>query len=249
MLSSFPPRNLSPELYQLDYLVALSSLGRQLVPFLRKLGLNCTEPTKNPAQGTVSTLIFFENVYLELLCFDESGNLAQFDMNGEFNFLARVNWLETGASPFGFGLSYPATNYDNFETATVKEAETDKISIFSANPEEPICYVVPNYVAIGNRLDRVFATVEQIAPQTMGMRQLTHVKLRVLSERVLASDPGEETSPKDRASLTAPLANLVAQNFLEIEYGKHPLLELTFDHGNQQGFLDLRPLISIVLRY
>ncbi len=159
-----------------------------------------------------------------------------------------VNWLETGASPFGFGLSYPATNNDNFETATVKEVETDKISIFSANPEEPICYLVPNYMAIGNRLDRVLATVEQIAPQTMGMRQLTHVKLRVMSERVLASDPGEVSSPKDRASLTAPLANLVAQNFLEIEYGKHPLLELTFDHGNQQGFLDLRPLMSIVLR-
>ncbi len=173
MLSSFPPRNLSPELYQLHHLFALSSVGRQLVPFLRKLGLNCTEPTKNPAQGTVSTLIFFENVYLELLCFDEISNLTQFDMNAEFNFLARVNWLETGASPFGFGLSYPATNNDNFEIATVKEVETDKISRFLANSEEPICYVVPNYVAIRNRLDRVFATTEQIAPQTMGMRQLT----------------------------------------------------------------------------
>ena len=249
MLSSFPPRNLSSELYQLHHLFALSSLGRQLVPFLRKLGLNCTEPTKNPAQGTVSTLIFFENVYLELLCFDEISNLAQFDMNGEFNFLARVNWLETGASPFGFGLSYPETNNDNLEISTVEEVETDTISIFLDNPEEPICYVVPNYVAIRNRLDRVFATAEQIDPQTTGIRQLTHIKLRVISDRVLASDPGEVPSPKESGSLTAPLASLLAQNFLEIEYGKHPLLELTFDNGNQQRFLDLRPLISIVLRY
>ena len=76
-----------------------------------------------------------------MLCFDELSNLAQFDLNAEFNFLARVNWLSTGASPFGFGLSYPASNNDNFETATVKEVETDKISILLANPEEPTCYV------------------------------------------------------------------------------------------------------------
>ena len=61
----------------------------------------------------------------------------------------------------------------------------------------------------------------------------------------------------DRLSLLAlcngvlanPLESLGAQNLLEIEYGKHPLLELKFDDGNQKKFVDLRPLIPIVLRY
>ena len=244
MFSSFPPSNLSPELYQLHHLFAFANVGRQLIPFLRKLGLNCTEPKSNPAQGTVSTLIFFENVYLELFWFDETSDLAQFDMNAEFNFLDRVDWLETGASPFGFGLSHTTTNNDNFVTATIEGIlETDEAILSEqllqlcpinvANPEEPICYVVSNYVAIRNRLDRAFAITEQIDPQTMGIRQLTHIKLRVISDR----------------GFHTPLANLVAQNFLEIEYRKHPLLELTFDRGNQKKLLDLRPLIPIVLRY
>ncbi len=93
-----------------------------------------------------------------------------------------------------------------------------------ANPEEPLCYLVPHYKAKRNRLNRVLATTEQI---------LTFVKLKIISDRVL----------------TDPLIDLVAQNLLEIEYRKHPLLDLTFDDGNQQRLLDLRPLIPIVLRY
>ena len=65
ILSHISPRNSSSELYQIYYLFAFSAVGKQLISFLRKLGLNCTEPQSNPAQGTVSTLIFFENVYLE----------------------------------------------------------------------------------------------------------------------------------------------------------------------------------------
>ena len=61
MLSFIPPRNLSPELDQIHYLFAFSTVGRPLIPFLRKLGLNCTAPQENPAQGTVSTVLFFEN--------------------------------------------------------------------------------------------------------------------------------------------------------------------------------------------
>ena len=242
LISPIPSRHLSPELYQIYYLFAFSSVGRQIVPFLRKLGFNCTELTKNPAQGTVSTLIFFENIYLEFFWFDQTSHLAQSDMMTEFNFLARLNWLETGASPFGLGLSYP-TDHTNFLTTTVGARGRDETRISEqltrfypsnlANPEEPICYFVPDYVAKGNRLDRLFATAEQIGTPTLGMRKLTHVKLKVISDRIL----------------TAPLVSLCAQNLLDINYRKHPLLELTFDDGNQKRFLDLRPLMPMVLRY
>ncbi len=160
------PRNLSPEVYQIYYVFAFSSVGRQIVPFLRKLGLNCTEPTKNPAHGTVSTLIFFENIYLELFWSEETSHLAQSDMLREFNFLARVNWLETGAAPFGFGLSY-LTGNDNFLPSTVEAIRTDERSISEqllefcpinlSNPEEPICYLIPDYQAKRNRLNRSLA--------------------------------------------------------------------------------------------
>ena len=209
---------------------------------MRRLGLNCTEPQNNPAQKTVSTLIFFENVYLELFWFDENSHLAQSDMMTEFNFFPRVNWLETGSSPFGFGICYQ-TDQANFFTDTVEAGGTEQMQGYEqplrllpgnlANPEEPICYVVPHYVAARNRLKRVLAVAKQTLTQTLGMSQLTHVKLTVSSDRLF----------------TTPLISLSAQNFLEIEYRKPPLLELTFDEGNQQRFLDLRPLMPIILRY
>ena len=243
MLSSISPRNLSLEQYQIYYLFAFSSVGRQLIPFLRTLGLNCTEPKNNPAQGTVSTLIFFENVYLEVFWVEKTSYFAQFDMITGFNFLARVNWLATGASPFGFGLSYATTNHNNFADSAVEAIPKDRASISEqllrfcpinlANPEEPICYVVPDYMATQNRLDRASEISEQIMYSSLEIRKLTHVKFRVISDQVI----------------TPPLIDLAAQKLLDIEYGKLPLLELIFDDGNQTRLIDLRPLIPIVLRY
>ncbi len=237
------PNNPSPELYQIYYLFAFSAVGIQVVPFLRKLGLNCTEPRQNRSQGIFSTLIFFENVYLEIFWFEETGHLAESAMMKEFNCQARVNWLSTGASPFGFGLSYATTNQDNFilapaEAIVISESPTlaplqSFCPINLANPEEPICYLVPDYEAKRNRLDRVVEITEQILTQPLGVSQLTFVKLKIIGDRVM----------------TPSLIDLVAQNLLEIEYRKHPLLDLTFDDGNQQRLLDLRPLIPIVLRY
>ena len=245
------PKNPSPDIYQIYYLFTFSAVGRQLIPFLRKLGLNCTEPNHNLAQGTFSTLIFFENVFLEIFWFESTSHLAESAMMREFNFQARVNWVATGASPFGFSLSYATTNQDNFvpapvEVMLISESPTSAqlqsfCPINLANPEEPICYFVPDYDAKRNRLNRSLAITqcqreliaEEIRNPGLGMRKLTHLKIRVLGDRIL----------------TEPLIDLAAQKLLEIEYRKHPLLDLTFDHGNQKRFVDLRPLIPIILRY
>ncbi len=72
---------------------------------------------------------------------------------------------------------------------------------------------------------------------SLGMRELTRVQVQVIGERIV----------------TNSLLSLVGQNILDIildiEYKKHPLLELTFDDGNRQKCLDLRPLLPMVLRY
>ncbi|MDJ0690245.1 MAG: hypothetical protein QNJ41_17255 [Xenococcaceae cyanobacterium MO_188.B32] len=190
----------------------------------------------------MSTLLFFENIYLELFCLDDNSHLAQSTMTTEFNFFARVNWLETGASPFGFGLCY-LTDHDHFFTHIIEDSRTEKTQVTEqphgflpvnlAYPEEPICCVVPHYVAVRNRLSRVLATSEQNLTQSLGIRQLTRVKLKVSSESIF----------------TTPLLSLVTQNILDIEYRQHPLLELIFDHGDRQRRLDLRPLLPIVLKY
>ncbi len=231
------PKNPSPEIYQIYYLIAFSAVGKELIPFLRTLGLNCTEPQSNPGQGTVSTLIFFENVYLEIFWLEETSHLTQSEMMGEFNLQARVNWVVTGASPFGFGLSYSARNHDNFVSPNSEKPISEPFLRFCpinlANPEEPICYLVPDYEAKRHRLDRYSAIAEDLRNPGLGLRTLTQAKMRVISDRLM----------------TPPLIDLANQKLLEIKYQKSPLLDLTFDDGKQEKFVDLRPLIPIILRY
>ena len=244
MRSILPDRlgNSFPRLYQIHHLFVFSSVGRLLVPFLRELGLNCTEPQSDRTQGIVSTLIFFENIYLELFWLEEKSYPAQLVMATEFNFTARANWLETGASPFGFSLCCPAENANLF-TSTDEIINTDRAPLSGQLPqfppekltrlEEPICKIISDDVAIRDRLNRVLTVSENIVAQPLGVNKLTHVKIRVSSNR----------------TLTTPLIDLATQNILDIEYRKSPLLELTFDDGNQKRYLDLRPLIPIILRY
>ena len=249
------PGNSFPQLYQIHHLFAFSSVGRLLVPFLRELGLNCSEPQSDRTQGIVSTLIFFENVYLELFWLEEKSYPTQLKMATEFNFIARANWLKTGASPFGFSLCELTDNGD-LSSSTVevrKEIRTTDRSPLSesllrfppeklARLEEPICQVISDDIATRDRLNRVLAFPEHIVTQSLDLRKLTHVKLRVRSDKLFDHDLADHT-------LTTPLDNLAAQNILDLEHSKSPLLELTFDDGNQARCLDLRPLIPIALKY
>ena len=231
-----------PKSFPIYYLFAFSAVGRQLIPFLRKLGLNCTEPQENPAQGTVSTVLFFENIYLELFWFDDNSHLAQSELREEWNLLARLNWLETGASPFGFGLC-SGTDQANLSTSQSESRQTKERKIVKqdcqfgpdnlANPDEPIIYAVSSHTANCSKLNRVWSIDEPIVTQNLGMRQLTRVQVQVIGEGIVNTS----------------LLSLVAQNILDIEYKKYPLLELTFDQNNRQKCLDLRPLLPLVLKY
>ena len=242
ILAHIQDRNSEPKSFPIYYVFAFSAVGRPLLTFLRKLGLNCTEPQENLVQGTVSTVLFFENIYLELFWFEDNSRLAPSELTEELNWVTRLNWLETGASPFGFGLC-SRTDPANLSTSQSESRKTKKTKIAEqnfqfitdnlANPGEPIVYVVPNYVANGSKLNRVWSIDEPILTQNLGMRQLTRVQVQVSGERIV----------------TTSLLNLVAQNILDIEYKKHPLLELAFDDGNRQKCLDLRPLLPLVLRY
>ena len=249
------PGNSFPQLYQIHNLFVFSTVGKLLVPFLRELGLNCTEPIINQSQGIVSTLIFFENVYLELFWLEEKSAPTELEMATEFNFIARTNWLQTGASPFGFSLCNLTDNADlsSSNVKVRKEARTtdraplsEPLLRFSpeklARLEEPICQIIADDVAIRDRLDKVLVFPECIVTQPLDMKKLTHVKLKVRSHKLFDHDIADHT-------LTTSLDNLAAQNILDLEYRKTPLLELTFDDGNQTRCLDLRPLIPLVFKY
>ena len=242
ILDRFPAEDLFSQEDQIYYLFAFCKVGKPLVAFLRKLGLNCSNPQNNQEQGTVSTLIFFENVYLELFWIDEKSNLTQSEMMAEFNFMVRANWLTTGASPFGLSLSHPTenTNLSTFTIEAIKIAQKQQseqlirlLPSKSINFEEPICSIIPNYLATYERLKRFSAIPEQMRTQILDMRKLTQIKLKIKGDRNLSTSVHK-------------LGNL---SNLTIESSKFPLLEMIFDDHKQKKYLDLRPLLPIVMRY
>lgn len=241
-LSHLTPQAQSPLPSQLYCVYAFSKVGEPLVSFLQGLGLNCSNPQNHQSQGVISTVIFFENVYLELYWFDEKNQPVQSDMTAEFNFIARANWQTTRASPFGLGLCYPADHPKLFNSTTkatkTKRSQRAKQLLPSlsgdlGNFKEVGYHIVSAREAAHRRANKVLATSEQIVHQSLGMRNLTHLKLKRSSDR----------------DLSTTLLTLVQQNLITIEQERYPLLELIFDDGKQKSSLDLRPLMPIVLRY
>ncbi len=228
--------------YQIHYLCVYSKEGVELISFLGGLGINCTEPQRNIIQGTISTLIFWKNIYLELLWFDEKSHRAFPGMTAEleFNLISRANWHKTKASPFSLGLEYQTENANlsisNIEVINKDRTLASENSFLPSNLvnfDEPIYYVFNGYEATKERLNRFLASSQQNVTQALGMEKLTHLKMRLSSD----------------LPLSAPLLDFVQQNILEIEKSKYPLLELTFDDYRQKKSLDLRPLIPIVMKY
>ena len=264
-LSHLNTRNLDLRQAQIFYILGFSSEGSTLVPFLRKLGLNCSEPQRDRLTGTSSTLISFENVDLELLWLDEKSKLEQFSLSNAFNFIARANWSKSGASPFGLGIYYPMNDANSF-----LPSQESKL-------EEPICQVIQDYVATEEKSSKILS----IVPDNSTLNNHWMVELdKELARREerknnFFSDwqviPRSNLTPKIEPQLTQTLGmskltraklqissnrplstfflNLIRENILEIKQGEYPLLEMIFDDRQQQKSLDLRPMVPIVLRY
>lgn len=85
---------------QLDHLFVCTASDPPEAATLRKLGFTVEFERAHPGQGTRNLLLLMPRHYLELLFLDDreeaEGNLVRLDR--------RVDWRESGASPFGIAL-------------------------------------------------------------------------------------------------------------------------------------------------
>lgn len=216
---------------------------------LEKLGLYTDRRVnKHTGQGTASIVFYFENAYLELIWVDDEGVAAKKDNEaggGAVHMVERSRWRQTGASPFGVGLHGRAGVTDAIPFATRKYwAEWMKPDTFiefatsSSNAREPMCFVVPEYIAVPPP-EKVRSLLEsrpearKLFAHPLGARELTAVKITVSGVR--------------RLSTTASL--LSENGVVTFEKGKTPVLELTFDGGSRGKTLDARPTLPLILKY
>jgi Glyoxalase-like domain len=206
---------------------------------LADLGLNCSkQPLRRTGQGTSSHLIFFENIYLELIWVDDEAAAQDYAIQSGVNFQARA---QRQASPFGIALrqtldavSRPLDllpqSEDVDSSQTFINFATDNLRSYS----EPLCFVIPDAVSLLSLLDRTSLLHQQMIRHPAGIRRLTSARVAV--------EPG--------GRFTDPVNLLRRDGIVEVVQGTMPLLELSFDHQQQRQTLDLRWLgIPVLLNY
>lgn len=227
-------------LLEVDHLLICVS-GEAALSVLQTVGLRCPNYTaRRVEQGTASRLILFENAYLELICIEDERVAAQTSRRTGIDMLGRSRWQHTRFSPFGVGLrcKLDAANL----TAHSKHSRAEQIQQDSSihfasdnrvNKAEPLCFVIPNYIALPQWLDPTSDVHQYLLTHSLGVKRLTDVKITVDSAR----------------DLTPTVSMLSHSNLIGIEQGMAPLLELVFDEEGQGQRLDLRPSLPALLRY
>ena len=212
-----------------------------------QLGLVCPDQyVRRFEQGIASRLVFFHNIYLELVWVENPEQAEIYAMRSGIDYTARSRWQVSTYCPFGIALRQTITDVsrDASRSQIALEAFTQKsdsvggfVRLASENlvaQWEPFCYIIPSALALTTLFAHAQATRGQVTSHALGIQRLTHT-------RVCMEYPG---------TLTAPVSMLQTNNILELQQGRSFNLVLTFDHHRQNRSLSLHSLnIPLMLQY
>ena len=242
MILSSPPVNTDPFLLEVDHLVIYTADPIAAISILQELGLHSSNQiVRREQQGTASTLFFFENSYLEIVWIEEHQKVRQYRAQTGIDILSRADWKQTGASPFALGLRQ-TTNpslfaYRDGENGTPQWLNLDGWVNFAsdnlATLSEPICYSIPNLMALTTWLDYSCEEHQQLITHPLNIKKLTDIQITLTQHNFS----------------TQAVSLLELHNLLSIKRGTTPQLALTFDHHTQGQYIDVRPILPLVLKY
>jgi Glyoxalase-like domain len=229
-----------------DHIFIWVSQGAPEAAVLQKLGLYTDGRIhKHVGQGTSSMVFMFENAYLELIWVDEPEVARRKSQEMGTDMLARTDWKQSGASPFGIGLHHRAAGSNDLPFPTKRYwAEWMKPDTFllvaesSVNLKEPFYFVVPDYLAVpsAEQLKQVLASQPEYRKNfthALGVRRLTGIKIT-----------------SNQAGKFSETASMLSKNeVVVVKRGKSSHAELTFDGGTRGKVLDVRPTLPLILKY
>lgn len=208
--------------------------------FLKEKGLICSEDvTYHPQQGTASTIIFFENTYIELIWVEDQIMAEIYAMRSGIDFLARAYSPEKAASPFGIALHQKPHILDpEYSSSHLNHKASEQFINFAASnlaaQTEPLCFMIPESISFSSIFNPLLEAHQKLINHPLGIRKLTNTSIAMRK-------PG---------FFTNPICMLERDGIIEIKQNSSPLLELTFHYGTQRERIDLRSIgIPIVLKY
>lgn len=225
---------------EVDHISIFTTQGWRGVAVLQEFGFYCHGQTvQQVGQGTVSTVIFFENSYIELISVEDENAVKQYVARTGIDILARAHSERTGASPFGISLrnksdillmqqdERPST--ERMQSSTPIHFAAENV----ANVVEPLCFVIPDSLALTGWIDCSCEAHQRLTTHPLGVNKLTGSRIIVNSDK----------------KLSAAASLLSRMGAVAIKRGAAPLLELTFDHGKNGKIIDARPMLPILLKY
>lgn len=227
---------------EIDHVVIYTADSISAIEPLKKLGFYVHPPVHYPDYGTVSTLIFFENIYLEIVGIENECAVRQQATLTGFNPLTRVQGQRNLTSPFGVGLRYKPNSATSINPiAPSRESELKRESDMSvyfdadniAKPDEPFCFIVSNTVALTTRLHPLFPYYQQWSAHRLNIQRVTDIRITVHAF----------------SKMSKVIALLDQNHVLRINQGLFPSLELTFDGGITGKTIDVHPFLPLVLKY
>lgn len=218
--------------YELDHVLLLAAPGAPEGERLTALGLREGTPNRHPGQGTANRRFFFQNAMLELIYVSDEAEV-QSALVAPLRLWERSRWRQTAACPFGVCLRATDAAPLPFPTLDYRPPylpEGGAIPIARGTMAvEPLLFVNP----WGRRPDSLLAGDREPLDHPLGVQELTGVHV-VSAGCELPSDP---------------LRAVQRLGIATFSQGDGHLLELTFDAGRQGGMADLRPGLSLVVRW
>ena len=228
-------------LLEIDHMfVCIESAPDKLL--LEQMGLLCSEYSlSRPEQGIASSLIFFENSYIELIWVEDEATAEIYAMRSGIDFFARTHWKKYCISPFGLALHQKTDIVDPEIFYSKNLTDFQKLEKFInfaasnlAEQVEPLCFIIPESLSLQALFNPSIDSHRQLVNHPLAIEKLTNIRVSI----------------EKLGNLTNPLLMLERDGIIEIERNSFPLLELTFDYGRHRNNLDLRGIgIPIILKY
>jgi hypothetical protein len=221
---------------EIDHVSIFDVDNKTNVALLQKLGFHCSEQiVEHKAQGTISTVFFFQNTYLELVHLVDLDIAKEYAIENGIDLVTRCFWRQTGASPFSIGLranhsfAWQKENRQNPDVDNYTDFSTDNLAAI----EEPMCFSISHTLALTSWLDPSCHSHQQLISHSLGIKQLTHVSITTTNSK----------------KLTNAVALLQDNDVVTFKKGNLPLLELKFDSAAKGETIDLRSQLPMIIRY
>lgn len=199
---------------------------------------------RNLEQGTVSNIFFLKDLALELVRIEDRELASRYSSQTEMNIVARTQWQQNQAIPFGFVLRNVSSqqhlsrrrHYHRQEDKTHNGYTPSQIGFSHENLrelKEPACYLVPESLTCESLLDSTSAIKQKLLSYQSKSGKLTNIQVTLNS-----SKPFSNT-----------IALLSTLNLIKIEQGDYPKLVLEFDNGSHQQLSSQFPTIPLIISH